>query len=203
MRLGIALIHKDIDTNKNLNNLLVNLKAATNHHVDMVLFPKDFLNSTPIDITDMFLFSIKQACILFDITCGFGFIEQEDTSIFSSYLVINQQGEVLNHARMHEENEPFVMNDLSFTLHFGDQQTFSSNGINILILGDSANEKQWFNERLDIYKQIADGYDVLGINQVDDHHFGGAFYIHNNTFDMNQPTGQYGLNLFDIEERVL
>ena len=203
MRIGIALIKKDNDSNKNLNNLLVNLKAATNHQVDWVLFPKDYLNSIPIDITDMFLFSIKQACILFDINCGVGFIEQDHDSVYSSYLIINQHGEVIQHARMHEVNEPFFINNLSFMIHFDDSQSFLSKGINLLVLSDPATEKQWFNERLDVYKQMADGYDVLGINQVDQEHVGGAFYLHNNSFEMNQPTGQYGLNLFDIEERVL
>lgn len=203
MRIGIALINKEQDTNKNLNNLLVNLKAASNYQVDWVLFPKDFLNSSPIDIADMFLFSIKQACILFDISCGFGFVEQAEDVVYSSYLVINQQGEVLNHARMNEQNELFQVGNLSFLLNFNDQQSLSSKGINILVLSDLANEKQWFNERLDVYKQMADGYDVLGINQVDQEHVGGAFYLHNNSFEMNQPTGQYGLNLFDIEERVI
>ncbi|HNZ50513.1 MAG TPA: carbon-nitrogen hydrolase family protein [Bacilli bacterium] len=139
--------HREID--KNINTIIKYLDDY--HHLDFLLFSEAFLQgfnslswnydddlNIAISKNDKQLALIKNTCKKNNIAVGFGFYERVEKDIYCSYLIIDNQGKIINNYRRmsigwkiiektnHHYKEgtsiiPFTLNNYNFiTLVCGD-----------------------------------------------------------------------------------
>lgn len=179
MKIGLGIFEfKKDDINHNLGKVVGALQAAHRHQVDLVLFGKDVLGTQSLSLDSVALFKIKQACIMFDVECGLGFIQNG----ISNYIVIDKSGEIVNHTNL-QESSTFVYRDFS-----------------IWPVYLEITPKDWFNTELAVFRKEAQliGDKVILVNSISNNAYGGGFYLEKNQLVVNQPMEQEGLSIFEV-----
>lgn len=110
MKIGLASVYSQEDIKKNIQTIINYLNEY--RHLDLLLFSESFLQNfnsltfeyekdikIAIEQNSPIFNIIKDTCIKNNISVGFGYYENVSNQIYCSYMIINNNGDIINNYR--------------------------------------------------------------------------------------------------------
>jgi Predicted amidohydrolase len=230
-------INNDVDYN--LKVILETMDEARNLGAELVCFGEAFLQGfdalcwtdyvrdleVAVSIDSDIMETIKEKSIEFSVAVAFGYIEKENDSMYSSYIIIDQGKVITNYRRISEGWKEYSKTDEHYCEgDITDAFSWKGRSWKLCLCGDlfvfpekfhvvdeillwpiymqfsiEAWEESFSEEYRELIKSV--GNNALIINSLSDNPeaFGGSYYYHNGEFIASLAMGKEGILLVELE----